>query len=162
MVGKEKYFKILGIKPTHDQGLIKKAYRKQAFKYHPDKNKAPDAHYKFILITEAYETLSGQGATSKKQTNTYKPKTKEEILAEKITRAKQRWKKQQAEEEAKDQAYFKNIASGWKWIIFQTFAFYTAIFSTLLVIDYFLEGEKVCVTAEAYKNHLTRILKGFR
>ena len=60
MLGKEKYFQILGIKPTDDPDIIKKAYRKKALKFHPDQNDSPDAHYEFIKITEAYEILTGQ------------------------------------------------------------------------------------------------------
>jgi len=51
------YYKILGLEKRASQGDIKKAYRKFAFKYHPDKNKEADAIEKFREITEAYEVL---------------------------------------------------------------------------------------------------------
>ncbi|HEY8936960.1 MAG TPA: DnaJ domain-containing protein, partial [Cyclobacteriaceae bacterium] len=37
---------------------IKKAFRELALKLHPDKNKAPDAHNKFVEINEAFQILS--------------------------------------------------------------------------------------------------------
>ena len=52
------YYKILGISRDADKKTIKKAYRKLALKYHPDKNKAEDAEDKFKSISEAYEVLT--------------------------------------------------------------------------------------------------------
>ncbi|MBI4645215.1 MAG: J domain-containing protein [Bacteroidia bacterium] len=51
------YCTILGI--NEDAGIndIKKAYRKKAKEYHPDLNKAPGAHFQFIIINEAYSFL---------------------------------------------------------------------------------------------------------
>ena len=52
------YYKILNISRDADKDEIKKAYRKLALKYHPDKNKDPNAKEKFQQISEAYQTLS--------------------------------------------------------------------------------------------------------
>ncbi len=51
---------ILGLDPNKDYSddEIKKAYHKNVLKYHPDKNKSPDAAEKFIEIHTAYEILS--------------------------------------------------------------------------------------------------------
>ena len=52
------YYKVLGVNKTATQEEIKKAYRKLAVKYHPDKNKGDKAkEEKFKEITEAYEVL---------------------------------------------------------------------------------------------------------
>ncbi|KAM4747247.1 dnaJ homolog subfamily B member 1 [Rhinophrynus dorsalis] len=56
-MGKD-YYKILGIARGASDDDIKKAYRKQALKYHPDKNKDPGAEEKFKEIAEAYDVLS--------------------------------------------------------------------------------------------------------
>ena len=53
------YYKILGIDKNADAKQIKKAYRKLAVKYHPDKNKGnKQAEEKFKEINEAYTVLS--------------------------------------------------------------------------------------------------------
>ena len=52
------YYKILGVKRTAKDSELKKAYRKLAMKYHPDKNDDPDAKDKFVDISNAYEVLS--------------------------------------------------------------------------------------------------------
>jgi len=56
-MGKD-YYKSLGISKGASDDEIKKAYRKMALKYHPDKNKSPGAEDKFKEIAEAYDVLS--------------------------------------------------------------------------------------------------------
>lgn len=51
------FYKILEINRDADLSIIKKAYRRLALLYHPDKNKHPKAQAKFVTITEAYEIL---------------------------------------------------------------------------------------------------------
>lgn len=56
-MGKD-YYQILEISNNATDEDIKKAYRKLALKYHPDKNKSPGAEERFKEIAEAYEVLS--------------------------------------------------------------------------------------------------------
>ncbi|KAI9104942.1 hypothetical protein DFS34DRAFT_221968 [Phlyctochytrium arcticum] len=59
-MGGKDYYAILGVKKDADEDALKKAYRKMALKWHPDRN--PDnkeaADKKFKEISEAYEVLS--------------------------------------------------------------------------------------------------------
>jgi molecular chaperone DnaJ len=55
------YYKVLGVEKTASEDDIKKAFRKLAFEYHPDRNKDPGAEIKFKEVNEAYQTLSDAG-----------------------------------------------------------------------------------------------------
>ncbi len=58
MAGKRDYYEVLGVEKNASQDDIKRSFRKLAFKYHPDRNKAPDAEERFKQISEAYAILS--------------------------------------------------------------------------------------------------------
>jgi molecular chaperone DnaJ len=55
---KRDYYEVLGVPRGSSVEEIKKAYRKLALQYHPDRNKAKDAEERFKEITEAYAVLS--------------------------------------------------------------------------------------------------------
>jgi DnaJ-class molecular chaperone len=52
------FYETLGVPKNATDTQVKAAYRKLALKWHPDKNKAPEASEKFKTINQAYETLS--------------------------------------------------------------------------------------------------------
>jgi curved DNA-binding protein len=52
------YYKILGVPRSADADEIKRAYRKLAREFHPDRNKSPDAEQRFKEANEANEVLS--------------------------------------------------------------------------------------------------------
>lgn len=59
MAAKRDYYEVLGVGKTADADEVKKAYRKMAIKYHPDKNQGDAAaEEKFKEAAEAYEVLS--------------------------------------------------------------------------------------------------------
>ena len=65
MVTKRDYYDILGVSKNASAEEIKKAYRKSALEWHPDRNKSAQAAEKFKEVNEAYEVLSNP---QKKQT----------------------------------------------------------------------------------------------
>ncbi len=54
----KRYYKVLGLPEGSSSEQVKKAYRKLAMKYHPDRNNSSDAQKIFIKINEAYAYLN--------------------------------------------------------------------------------------------------------
>jgi len=55
---KKDYYEILGVNKSSSSEEIKKAYKKLAMEFHPDRNKSKEAEEKFKEISEAYAVLS--------------------------------------------------------------------------------------------------------
>lgn len=58
MSAKRDYYEVLGVDKSSSSDQIKSQYRKLALKFHPDRNKSPDAQEHFKEISEAYAVLS--------------------------------------------------------------------------------------------------------
>ncbi len=58
MSAKRDYYEVLGVSKTDSQDTVKSQYRKLALKFHPDRNKSPEAGEHFKEISEAYAVLS--------------------------------------------------------------------------------------------------------
>ena len=51
------YYKVLGVDKNATQEEIRKAYRQLSKKYHPDRNKSPEAKQRFQEVNEATKTI---------------------------------------------------------------------------------------------------------
>ncbi|HID73168.1 TPA: hypothetical protein EYP38_04450 [Candidatus Micrarchaeota archaeon] len=61
------YYKVLGVSKGASRKEIKKAYRKLALKYHPDRCDDLDAEEKFKEVAEAYAVLTGKEKPAEKK-----------------------------------------------------------------------------------------------
>lgn len=59
------YYILLNVSPSASKGDIKKAYKREASKWHPDRNNSPEATERMQLINEAYLILSDSEARSR-------------------------------------------------------------------------------------------------
>jgi molecular chaperone DnaJ len=57
-MAKRDYYEVLGLERGASETEVKKAYRRLAMKFHPDRNQEPEAEEKFKEASEAYEVLS--------------------------------------------------------------------------------------------------------
>lgn len=59
-MSKRDYYEVLGVSKTSTEAEMKKAYKRKAMKYHPDRNPGDDGEEKFKEAKEAYEVLSNE------------------------------------------------------------------------------------------------------
>ena len=141
-----KYFQILGISPTSDKSVIKKAYRKLAFQYHPDVNNSSEAQSKFIEITDAYDVLLGVKKAPKIRRNQNNNKSKNQFYtkeerAKRIKEAKARFEKAKQRELEEEAYYFLGLIKGKKWKFIKTFSSISLLFGLLLIADFSLSTQ---------------------
>ncbi|MCH8554237.1 MAG: DnaJ domain-containing protein, partial [Schleiferiaceae bacterium] len=118
----EKYYRILGVAPGASKDEVKRAYRKLALVYHPDKNPTAAAQEKFLLIKEAYEYLQNpqpirqksirygtQNDAARREELLRKKKERDRIRMEALRRSKERQKR--IDEENK-KTFFKILLFG--------------------------------------------------
>jgi len=117
------YYHILGVSPNSSLDSIKRAYRLKAKEFHPDKNHKPDANEKFILLTEAYEYLTGQSKTKFVRYKDYYEEWENQTRQEARQRAREHAKMKY--EEFKKSDYYKNSQAA--MTVFEHFYFFSSI-----------------------------------
>ncbi|MFI5221750.1 MAG: DnaJ domain-containing protein [Bacteroidia bacterium] len=136
----ETYRKILNVSEKATLDDIKHAYRSKAKLLHPDKNKAPDAHEQFILLTEAYEFL--RNARSKNVVSKDRMSSYTDWHSQRREQARQQAKRyaQMRYDEFINSDYYKSVSS--IEIIFDglIFLFACSILIILPIVATLVEG----------------------
>ena len=152
---RDKYYKILGLQPGASKEDVKKAFRKSAKKYHPDKE-GGDAE-KFLLIFEAYEYLSKseqehkndllsnyqQYAKNTEETDIKRGRssfTKEEF-EEKLKRAKEKFKEKKYQEYVEENRFFEKLTTGWRMQYYYFLTVVSVLLSVLFLTDNLMSSQ---------------------
>lgn len=147
---------ILGLPEDANDKDIKRAYRKKAMLYHPDKNHSSNAEEMFIKINEAYEFLTNPEPTHRyRQNSSQREKSpeekREEDFKKRMERAQKIFKQRQESEQRELLANFKRFK---KSIIFRisipiiTFSYALYL---LLLIDLSLPSKQVDSYVKSYQ-----------
>lgn len=148
-----KYLDLLELEPGATKQDIKKAYRRLSKRYHPDLNKSPDAHDRFIELTEAYNFLMEVGPRPHQETVAYDYNPEANEYEEWRRRAKANARKRAMEEARLQQELIKKMLYS-----FQTAFMVIVLFNVLLTIDYLLPRKEV--TDKIVKKE--RVIEGYR
>ncbi len=152
------YYIDLGLEKNATENEIKKAFRKLALIYHPDKNSSPIATRKFAQINEAYQTLSN---ASKKQIYDAAYKAQFDIFSNSPPKTyKQQYKKyaQKKDVHVKKKAKL-NYSKKSKKIAYY-FNLISFIFVLFIFIDVFLPKKKVKIYSfKVERQESLRIIK---
>jgi len=137
------YYRLLGLSNNASQNDIKKAYRKLALRYHPDRNPEPLAQEKFILITEAYEILLGNKSlpTKKQQTSSPDERRKE---------AQNRYREFMKKQERENERFFQSLFKGRQFRIIKISSVIGMYLSLLILLDWTLTPREEKETAAFY------------
>jgi len=141
------YLATLGLEPGVSEADIKRAYRRLAKEYHPDINSHPDAHRRFVEITEAYHVLLNTAEQTQQETYSYDYDPLARAYAEKRKRA-QAFARQKRQQEAEERRR--------ALILLYSYTNYLVgfilLFNVLLMLDYLLPARSQVerVTKMAY------------
>ena len=127
----KKYYDLLGIAENASENEVRKAYRRMAMQFHPDKNPSPHANERFIQLTEAYEILIGKRDLTVE-------KTIEKSHEERMREARQRYYEQQKKELLENENYYQSLFTGKKWGFLKLSSIVGILLFTLFFLDIFL------------------------
>lgn len=138
-----KYYEIFGLTATASKSEVKRAYRKLAMKFHPDRNPDPKAHKLFLDLTEAYHILMDDKPVAETLNLTQERNQKTE--EQRIREAQERLRQQADRIKLQQDYFFRKMISGRRWKIFKV----TVIFSTILALALLIEP----ILPSHFENH---------
>jgi len=127
----KKYYDLLGIPETASENDVRKAYRRMAMQFHPDKNPSPHANERFIQLTEAYEIILGKRYLLVE-------KSIEKSYEERMREARLRYYEHQKKEQLENEYYYQSLFTGKKWRFIKSTSVVGVLLFILLFLDIFL------------------------
>lgn len=144
-MNKKLAYKILGLTEGASEQEIRRRYKRQAMKVHPDINPDKNAHEEFILLSLAVEFLlkpqeeqiasRTSRATSKKANASGPATTSAEEQAERMKEAKTRYDEQRKKNAEENRRYFHSLLSGKRWVIYRTVMCVGIILACSILLD---------------------------
>jgi hypothetical protein len=131
MTQQDQFYRLLGLTLGATEGEIKRAYRKLAMRFHPDRNPSAEAHEKFIRLTEAFESLINKSDTS---VTRVKQQTPEERRKEAQKKYHDFIKRQMLENER----YFQSLFKGNKWRVIKIISVIGSFVAFMILLDWIL------------------------
>lgn len=138
------YLHILELSENANDKDIKKAFRRLALIYHPDKNKSPEANTKFLEVCEAYEWLTNPDARLRKKPQVNNTQQQEvNDVEERLKKAREILKKRKQLEELQEVRTFYKFKSSFVYKSSNIVYAFSLIMALILLFDHFLTPIKV-------------------
>jgi DnaJ-class molecular chaperone len=130
---KAKYYQVFGLTESASKAEVKRAYRKLAMKYHPDRNDDPKAHKLFLDLTEAYQIIIDD--KPRPSETIVSPKRTDKTNEERIKEAQERLRKQTERNKINQEIFIQKLTSGLKFKVFKILAIVSTFLAVILFKD---------------------------